>query len=82
MVGFNSALHYLSVSGGWHLRPKGPQKIVEKAIEDIEDQDGPEPPVDLGERVAEYLQQHPESRWDAAVAAIADDDDPDEGIDE
>ncbi len=59
------------------------EKIVEKAIEDIEDQDAIDAPVDLGERVAEYLQQHPESRWDAAVAAIADEDDPDEGgIDE
>jgi hypothetical protein len=55
------------------------EKIVEKAIEDIEDQDDLDAPVDLGERVAEYLQQHSESGWDAAVAAIADDDDPDEG---
>jgi hypothetical protein len=58
------------------------QKIVEQAIEDMEDRDDLDAPVDLGERVAEYLQQHPESRWDAAVAAIADEDDPDEGTDE
>jgi hypothetical protein len=50
------------------------EKIVEKAIEDIEDQDDLDPPVDLGERVTEYLRQHPESRWDAAVAAIAAND--------
>jgi hypothetical protein len=55
------------------------EKIVEKAIEDFEDQDDLGAPVDLGERVAEYLLQHPESRWDAAVAAIAAEDDPDEG---
>jgi hypothetical protein len=58
------------------------EKIVEKAIRDIGDRDDPDAPVDLGERVTEYLRQHPESRWDAAVAAIADEDDPDEGIDE
>jgi hypothetical protein len=51
------------------------EKIVEKATKGIEDQDDLDAPVDLGERVAEYLQQHPESRWDAAVAAIADEDD-------
>jgi hypothetical protein len=57
------------------------EKIVKKAIEEIEDQDDLDAPVDLGERAAEYLQQHPESRWDAAVRAIADEDDP-EGVDE
>jgi hypothetical protein len=58
------------------------EKIVEEAIEDIEDQDDLDAPVDLRERVAEYLQRHPESRWDAAVAAIADEIGPDERVGE
>lgn len=56
------------------------KKIVEKAIEDIQDQDDLVAPVDLRESVAEYLLQHPELSWDAAVAAIADEVDLDEGV--
>ena len=47
------------------------EEIVETAIEDMEDQDDVVAPLDLGARVAEYLKQHPESRWDEAVAEIA-----------
>jgi hypothetical protein len=50
------------------------EKIVEKAIEDMEHRDAPKPPGDLGERVAAYLKQHPEMRWDAAVAQISEED--------
>jgi hypothetical protein len=50
------------------------EKIVAKAME-VEDED-PVPPTDLNERVAGYLKDHPDSRWDAAVAGLAEDDDP------
>jgi hypothetical protein len=53
---------------------------VAEATGNIDDQDI-HAPVDLGERVAGYLQQHPESRWDAAVAAIVAEDNQ-EGVDE
>ena len=54
------------------------EKVVAATLKDFKDENL-DLPVDLGERVAAYLQQHPELRWDAAVAAIAD---KAEGIDE
>lgn len=54
------------------------EKIVQKTIEEIDDHDH-DAPVDLGKRVAEYLQQHRESRWDAAVAAIVAEDNQEGG---
>lgn len=50
------------------------EKIIEKAIDDIEKKDDVDAPADLKERVTVYLQHHPESRWDAAVAAIVDEE--------
>lgn len=55
------------------------EKIVEEAINDLDNEGDLDAPVDLGERVAKYLEGHPESRWDEEVAAIAEEDNPDDG---
>jgi DNA topoisomerase 6 subunit A-like protein len=62
------------------INSKRVEEIVEKTMEDIENEDVAVP-TNLRDRVAAYLRQHPELRWDEAVAAIAEDD-QDEGTDE
>jgi Topoisomerase 6 subunit A/Spo11, Toprim domain len=58
------------------------QEVVEEVLDQFEDEDV-EVPSDLERKVCKYLEQHPESRWDHAVAEIAgaivdlDDDDQD-----
>jgi hypothetical protein len=51
------------------------EEIVAKAIEDIDSEDIAVP-SNLVARVTAHLRQHPQLRWDAAVAAIVDEDDP------
>jgi hypothetical protein len=46
---------------------------VAKAIEDFDDSDI-SAQDDLGSRVVTYLKEHPQRRWDAAVAAIVEAD--------
>jgi hypothetical protein len=55
------------------INSKRVEEIVEKAMEDIENEDIAVP-ANLCDRVAAHLRQHPELRWDEAVAAIAESD--------
>lgn len=55
------------------INNKRVEKIVEKAIKGIENEHIAAP-ANLSIRVAAYLRQHPELRWDQAVAAIAEAD--------
>jgi hypothetical protein len=55
------------------VNSKRVEEIVAETIKDIEDETIAVP-ANLGARVAAHLKQHPESRWDQAVAAIAEDD--------
>jgi hypothetical protein len=52
-----------------YAKSKRVEEIVAKAISEIDDGDIAAP-ADLASRVAAHLQQHPELRWDEAVAAI------------
>jgi DNA topoisomerase VI subunit B len=45
------------------------EKIIERELDNIDD-DATEVPADLEKRVRDYLVQHPERRWEDAVAAI------------
>jgi hypothetical protein len=56
-----------------HVKSKRIEEIVAEAIEDFDDGDITAPD-DLSSRVAAYLKEHPEVRWDAAVAALVEDD--------
>jgi hypothetical protein len=56
------------------VNSKRVEEIVEKTMEDIENEDVAVP-ANLSNRVAAHLRQHPELRWDEAVAAIAENDD-------
>jgi hypothetical protein len=53
------------------MHSKRVEKIVEQTIEKIENE-VIAAPADLSVRVVSHLRQHPEIRWDQAVAAIAD----------
>jgi hypothetical protein len=55
------------------INSKRVKKIVAEAIEKIENENIAAP-GNLSARVAAHLRQHPELRWDQAVAAIAEDD--------
>jgi hypothetical protein len=55
------------------VKSKRIEKIVAEAIKDFDDEDIAAPD-DLGSRVAAYLKEHAELRWDAAIAAIVEDD--------
>ena len=55
------------------VRSNRVEKIVEEVIDDIESEEI-EVPSNLDARVAAYLREHPESRWDEAVAEIAEDE--------
>jgi hypothetical protein len=55
------------------VNSKRVEEIVQKAIEEIENEDV-SVPADLGAKVAAHLQQNPTLRWDEAVAAIAEND--------
>jgi hypothetical protein len=55
------------------VRSKRMQEAVEKAIEEMDDEDNA-PPANLGARIAAHLKQHPELRWDEAVEAIVESD--------
>jgi Topoisomerase 6 subunit A/Spo11, Toprim domain len=55
------------------VRSKRVEKIVEETINDIED-DEIVAPSNLAARVTAHLRQHPELRWDEAVAATAEND--------
>ena len=49
------------------------QEVVDKAIEEIDDdEDESEVPADLEKRVRDYLVKHPTVRWDQAVQKIAE----------
>jgi hypothetical protein len=52
-----------------YAKSKRVEEIVAKAISEIDDGDIAAP-ADLASRVAAHLKQHPELRWDEAVAAI------------
>jgi hypothetical protein len=49
------------------------EEIVAEAVADVSGDDI-DVPDDLSSRVAAYLEEHPEVRWDAAVAALVEDD--------
>jgi hypothetical protein len=49
------------------------EEIVAETIKDIENENIATP-SNLGARVASHLRRHPKSRWDQAVAAIAEED--------
>jgi DNA topoisomerase VI subunit A len=59
-------------------RSKGLEELIEKALAEHEAAEVTIPP-DLGDRVRNYLESNPEAPWDEALAAIADDDESDEG---
>jgi hypothetical protein len=61
------------------INNKRVEKIVEKTIENLGNDDIAVP-ENLGARVAAHLKQHPELRWDQAVAAIAEDDQGEEKV--
>jgi hypothetical protein len=52
-----------------YAKNKRVEKIVAKAISELDDEDITVPD-DLAARVTEYLREHPELRWDEAIAAI------------
>ena len=53
------------------VRSNRVEKIVEEVLDDFESEEI-EVPSNLDARVAAYLREHPELRWDEAVAAIAE----------
>jgi hypothetical protein len=61
-----------------HVKSKRIEEIVAKAIEDFDD-DTITVPDDLVSRVVEHLKEHPELRWDEAVAAIVQEEEPSDG---
>jgi hypothetical protein len=67
-------------------RPARVQKIIDEAIEGLEDE-RIKVPGDLEERVRKHLTEHPEFRWDRAVSMIAgvqaaEEDDDDQAPDD
>jgi DNA topoisomerase VI subunit A len=61
----------LGVAYRLFVRSKRVEEIIVKTIAGIENQDV-DAPANLGARVAAHLKEHPELRWDQAVAAIAE----------
>jgi hypothetical protein len=55
------------------VKSKRIEEIVAEAIEDFDDSDIASPD-DLSSRVIVHLNEHPELRWDEAIAAIAEED--------
>jgi hypothetical protein len=58
-----------------HAKSKRLEEIVAEAIEDFDDDDITTPD-DLNSRVVAHLEEHPELRWDEAVAAIVEEEEP------
>jgi hypothetical protein len=56
------------------LTSKRIEKIVDDAIEEMEDEEV-DIPEDLRDKLAEHLSKNPEMRWDAALADIIPDED-------
>src|SRR5262249_22034928 len=52
------------------------ERVVKQALETLDGGTDSEPPSDLGGRVRQYLERHPQARWDEAVSKIADATDP------
>jgi hypothetical protein len=59
-----------------HVKSRRIEKIVAKAIESFDEDIAA--PDDLHSRVAAHLKEHPELRWDAALAAIVEDEENNE----
>jgi hypothetical protein len=62
--------HRLSETYQLFARGTRIQKIIDEALESLDDEDI-EIPHDLEERVRKHLTEHPEVRWDRAVSMIA-----------
>ena len=58
------------------MRNREIERVVKQALEKLNGGTDSEPPSDLGARVRQYLERHPQARWDEAVSKIADATDP------
>jgi hypothetical protein len=53
------------------MRKRKIEEIIERELQEL-DGDSVEPPPDLDTQVRQYLEKHPQARWDEAVSKIAD----------